>query len=84
MAQDQTVSSKVRPLPVVDVAGGERLFQAVLESLLWSPSLRMASGEFAVHDDFRKARVFHSKNMTSPSELVFQVHGYDAVSLGLL
>ena len=42
MAPGHTVSSKVRPLPVVDVAGSERL-QAVLESLLTTPSLTMAS-----------------------------------------
>ena len=41
------------------LSGGERLRQAVLESLLWSPSLTMASGEFTVHDDLRKAMVFH-------------------------
>ena len=60
MAPGHTVSSKVRPLLVVDVAGGERALQAVLESLLWSPSLTMASGEFAVQDDLWKAMVFHS------------------------
>ena len=51
MAPGHTVSSKVRPLLVVIVAGGEQLLQVVLESLLWSPSLTMASGEFAEHDD---------------------------------
>ena len=72
------VRSKVRPLLVVDVAGSEQLLQAVLESLLWSPSLTMASGKFAEHDHLWKAMVFHSGNMTSPSELVFQDHGFDA------
>ena len=45
---DSMVSSKVRQLLVVDVAGGEWLLQAILESLLGSPSLMMASGEFAL------------------------------------
>ena len=45
----------------------------------------MASGEFAVYDDLWKAMVFHSAgNMTSPSELVFQDHGFDSGILGLL
>ena len=60
MAPGHTVSSKVRLLPVVDVAGSERLLQTVLESLLWSPSLTMASGKFAEHDDFWEAMVFHN------------------------
>ena len=76
--------SKVRPLLVVDVAGGEQFLQALLESLLWSPSLTMVSGELAEHEDLWKAMIFHSANMTSPSELVFQDHGYDAGNLGLL
>ena len=79
-----TVSSKVKPLLVVDVAGGEQPLQAVLESLLWSPSLMMASGEFAKHYDLWKAMVLHSGNMTSPSELVFQDHGFDAGNFSLL
>ena len=79
-----TVSSKVRPLPVVDVAGSERLLQAVLESLLRSPSLTMATGKFAKHDNLWEAVVFHSGNMTGPSELVLQDHGFDAGNLGLL
>ena len=70
MAPGHTVSSKVRPLFVVDVAVGERFLQALLESLLWSPSLTMM--------------IFHSANMTNPSELVFQDHGFDAENLGLL
>ena len=44
----------------------------------------MASGEFAVHDDLWKAMVFYSGNVTSPSELAFQDHGFDAGDLGLL
>ena len=70
MAPGHTVFSKVRLLLVVDVAGSERLLQVVLESLLWSPSLTMASGEFAEQDDLWKAMVFHSGNMTSSAELV--------------
>ena len=34
---------------MIDVAGSERLLQAVLESLLRSPSLTMATGKFAEH-----------------------------------
>ena len=34
---------------MIDVAGSERLLQAVLESLLRSPSLMMATGKFAEH-----------------------------------
>ena len=68
VAPGHTVSSKVRPLPVVDVAGSERLLSAVLDSLLWSPSLTMASGKFAKHNDLWEAMVFHSGNMTSSSE----------------
>ena len=34
VAPDHTVSSNVRPKPVVDVASGEQLLQAVLESPL--------------------------------------------------
>ena len=85
MAPGHTVSSKVRPLLVVDVAGGERfLLQALLESLLWSPSLTMVSGELAEHEDLWKAMIFHSANISSPSELVFQDDGYEAGNLGLL
>ena len=64
VAPGHTVRSKVRPLPVVDVAGSERLLQAVLESLLWSPFLTMASGKFAEHDDlWREAMVFHDGHL---------------------
>ena len=84
VAPGLTVNSKVRPLLVVDVAGGERLLQAVLESLLWSPFLTMVSVEFVVQDHLWKAMVFNSGNMTSPSELIFQDHGFDAGNLGLL
>ena len=84
MVPGHTVSSKVRPLLVVDVAGIERLLQAVFESLLWSPSLTMGSGKFAEHDHLWKAMVFHSGNMTSPLELVLQDHGFDAGNLSLL
>ena len=84
MAPGHTVSSKVRPLLVVDVAGSERLLQVVLESLLWSPSLTMASGEFAEQDDPWTSMVFHSGNMTSPSERVLQDRGFDAGNLRLL
>ena len=59
MTTGHTFSSKVRPLPVVGVAGSERLLQTLLESLLWSPSLTMASGKFAEHDDLWEAMVFH-------------------------
>ena len=84
VAPGHTVSSKVRPLLVDDVAGGERFLQAFLESLLWSPSLTMVSGEFAEHEDLWKAMIVHPANMTSLSELVFQDHGFDAGNLGLL
>ena len=80
MAPGHTVSSKVRPLPVVDIAGSERL----LESLLCSFSLTMARGQFAEHEDVWEAMVIHSGNMTSPSELVLQDHGFDAGNLSLL
>ena len=84
VAPGHTVSGKVRPLLVVDVAGSERLLQVVLESLLWSPSLTMASGEFAEQDDLWKAMVFHTGNVTSPSEVVLQDHGFVAGNLRLL
>ena len=84
VAPGHTVSSKVRPLPVVDVAGSERLLQAVLESLLRSPSLTMARGQFTEHDNLWEAMVFHSGNITSPLELVLQDHGFDAGNLSLL
>lgn len=84
MVPGHVVRSKVRPLLVVDVAGSEQLLQAVLESLLWSPSLMMASGKFAKHDDLWKAMVFHSGNMSSPLELVLQDHCFNAGNLSLL
>ena len=84
VARGHTVSWKVRPLPVVNVAGSEQLLQAVLESLLRSPFLTMASGKFADHDNLWEAMVFLSGNMTSPSELVLQDHGFDAGNLSLL
>ena len=83
-AEGHTVSSKVRPLPVVDVAGSERLLQAVLESLLRSPSLTMARRQFVEHDHLWEAMVFHSGNMASPSELLLQDHGFDAGNFSLL
>ena len=63
MAPGHMVSSMVRPLLVVDVAGSERLLQAVLESLLWSPSLTMASGKFTKHDDLWEVMVFHDGHL---------------------
>ena len=43
----------------------------------------MASGEVPYIDNLRKVMVFHSGNMTSPSELVFQDHGFNAGNLSL-
>ena len=43
VAPDHKVSSKARPLLVFNVASGEGLLQAALESLFWSPSLMVAS-----------------------------------------
>ena len=84
VAPGHTVGSKVRPLPVVDVAGNERLLQVVLVSLLRSPSITMARGQFAKHDDLWKAMIFQSGNMTCSSELVLQDHGFDTGDLSLL
>ena len=78
------VGSKVRPLPVVDVAGSERLLQVVLESLLRSPFITMARGQFAKHDDLWKATIFQSGNVTRSPKLVLQDHGFDAGNLSLL
>ena len=80
VAPGHTVSSKVRPLLVVHVAGGESLLQAVLQSLLWSPSLTMASGKFAKPDDLWEAMVFHSGNMTSPSEQSRKGHSFSKLN----
>ena len=84
VAPGHTVGSKFRPLPVVDVAGSERLLQVVLESLRRSPSITMARGQFAKQDDLCKAMIFQSGNMTRPSELVLQDHGFDTRNLSLL
>ena len=84
MALGHTVSSKVRPLPVVDVAGSVGLLKAVLEWLLWSISLTRARGQFTEHDNLWEAMIFKSGNMTSPSELVLQDDGFDAGNLSLL
>ena len=52
----------------------------------WIASFKPLSrdGQWPVHDDLWKAMVFHSENMTSPSELVFQDHGFESGNLGLL
>ena len=84
VAPGHTVGNKVRPLPVVDVAGSERLLHIVLESLRRSSSITMARGQFAKQDDLWKAMIFQSGNMTRPSELVLQDHGFDTGNLSLL
>ena len=84
MAPGHMVSSKVRPLPVVDVAGSEGLLQAVLEWLLRSVSLTTARGQFTEHDNLWEAMIFQSGNITSPSKLVVQDDGFDAGNLSLL
>ena len=47
-ARGLTVSSKCRPLVVVDVAGTEDLFEGVFKTFLWCPSIMVASEEFTV------------------------------------
>ena len=67
VAPGHTVGSKVRPLPVVDAAGSERLLQVILESLLRSPSITMARGQFAKQDDLSLSFIssFDFKHRTS-------------------
>ena len=43
-----TVSSKCRPLVVVNVAGTEGLLEGVFKMFLWSTSVTVASGEFII------------------------------------
>ena len=73
VAPGHTVGSKVRPLPVVDVAGSERLLQVVLESLRRSPSITMPRGKFAKQDDLWKAMIFQSGNMTRHRSCYFKI-----------
>ena len=42
------VSSKCRPLVVVNVAGTEGLLEGVFKTFLWCPSETVASGEFTI------------------------------------
>ena len=43
-----TLSSKCRPLVVVNVAGTESLLEGVFKTFLWCPSVTVASGEFTI------------------------------------
>ena len=69
------------PPSVIDVAGAQGFFQAVLVSLPGSTSVSVSRRELTVQHDLRKAMVFHSRDMTSPAQLSFHQCGFDASSL---
>ena len=48
VAPGDAVSSQSRPLAMVNVAGTKGLLQRILVSLLWCPSVTVASKKFAI------------------------------------
>ena len=55
MALDLTVSSKCRPLVVVNVPGTEGLIAGLFKTFLWCPSFMIANGEFTIQGYLRQA-----------------------------
>ena len=61
------VSSKCRPLAVVNIAGTKGLLELVFVTLLWCPSVTVASGEFVVQHHLGEAMVFQSGYVPCPA-----------------
>ena len=62
-----TVSSKCRPLVVVNVVGTEGLLEGVFKTFLWCPSVSVASGEFTIHGYLGQVMVSNFGDMPYPS-----------------
>ena len=67
VAPGVAVSSQSRPLAVVNVAGTEGLLQGVFVSLLWCPSVTVASGKLAIQDYLGQAMIVHPGDMSCPA-----------------
>ena len=67
----------------VDVAGLEWILEAVLVSILWCPSVSIASWRCVTHEDLGKAMFFHPGH-TPSLELVFWQYGFNAGNFSLL
>ena len=67
VAPDLMVSSKCRPLVVVNVAGTKDLLEGVFKTFLWCLSVTVASGDFIIQGYLGRVRTLHSGDMPCPS-----------------